>query len=116
MNLIEIAVYALVLAGPSPALCQLAEGGAVVCSNGLAARALSPTAARFSNGVTVRHEAEQFPVFSNGITSWFSSAGWLTFSNGVAVRRRSFSRYDFDTGLTCRAELPDLVDCRRLGP
>jgi hypothetical protein len=113
MNLIEVTVYALVLAGPSPALCQLQED-IVVCSNGLTARALSPSETRFSNGVSVRHAGGEFPAFSNGITSWFNGAGWLTFSNGVAVRRQSDSRFDFSGGITCRAQLPGLVECRRL--
>jgi len=116
MNLIEIAVYALVLVGPSPALCRLDDGGLVVCSNGLTARALSQDAARFSNGVTVRRDGDNFPAFSNGVTSRFSSAGWLTFSNGVAVRRRAADRYDFASGVTCRAELPSLVACRSAAP
>jgi hypothetical protein len=116
MNLIEVAVYALVLAGPSPALCQLQDNGVVVCSNGLAAQSLSPSETRFNSGVSVRRRADQFPAFSNGITSRFNAAGWLAFSNGVAVRRQSPSRYDFDSGITCRVQLPNLVECRWLAP
>ena len=112
MTLIEVAIYALVLANPGPALCRLGEPARVTCSNGLAADILSVGAARFNNGVTVRRDDDGFPVFSNGITSRLSN-GWLRFSNGVGVRRVALSRYDFDNGISCRAELPELVDCAR---
>ncbi|MBV9862174.1 MAG: hypothetical protein JO267_08490 [Alphaproteobacteria bacterium] len=116
MNLIEVAIYALVLSGPAPGLCRLGDDAVVRCSNGLSAEMLSATQARFSNGVIARHRGDEFPVFSNGITSHLGSAGWLSFSNGVAVRRRPDGRYDFDDGVSCRAALPDLVNCTRAQP
>ena len=112
MTLIEVAIYALVLGGPAPALCRLGDNAVVTCSNGLAATIMSDSEARFSNGVIVRRPDGRPPAFSNGVTSGLFG-GWLRFSNGVAVRRTALSRYEFEDGLSCRAELPELVDCSR---
>jgi hypothetical protein len=111
MTVIEIAVYAAILGGASPAVCHLEETGFTRCSNGYVAEALSTGTVRFGNGVMVRHEGNEL-IFSNGLRSWFDSAGFLRFSNGVAVRRVMDGSYAFSNGLVCRSTLPQLVNCR----
>jgi hypothetical protein len=111
MSVIEVAIYALVLGHAAPALCSLGNGNVVTCSNGLVATVVAGDEARFNDGVSVRRRGNEPPVFSNGITSRLTRAGLLRFSNGIAVKRISVGRFDFDSGISCRAELPSLVDC-----
>jgi hypothetical protein len=111
MTVIEIAVYAIVLGGGSPAICHLEDSGMTRCSNGYVAEALSSGTVRFGNGVMVRHEGTEL-VFSNGLRSRFDAAGYLRFSNGVAVRRVGDGSYAFSNGVVCRSALPQLVSCK----
>lgn len=116
VNILEIAVYAAVLAGGAPVLCHLEEDGSVGCSNGRVAQNLSVVAIRFDDGVTVARGGTALPEFNNGVQSWKGSSGWLQFSTGVGVRGLDRGTVSFSNGLVCRAELPDLVNCDRKRP
>ena len=112
MTVLEVAVYAAILGGGEPMLCRV-EGAVVSCSNGYTAQAISDAAVRFGDGVVVSRGEDGFPRFSNGVRSWFDSARWLQFSNGMAVRRTADGEFLLSSGVTCRSELPTLVNCVR---
>jgi hypothetical protein len=112
MTILEIAVYIAVLSGASPMVCHLQDSETTRCSNGYLAKALSATTVRFSDGITVHREGNAFPSFSNGLKASLGLDGSLQFSNGMVLRRTAGS-YIFSNGLTCRTELPDLINCVR---
>ena len=111
MNVLEIAVYAMVIGGPPQAIkCVESDLGGVNCTNGLAAVAGEHEAIRFSNGVKVNKNGGI--AFSNGIIAHMDSAGWLQFSSGVSVRRDSPYRFRFNTGFVCTLVERAMAECQ----
>jgi len=112
VTLIEVAVYAAVMAGGTPLFCTASDRVHVSCSSGVGAELGDGETIRYSSGVTVERDARGYPHFSDGTRSWFSSAGWLAFSNGVQIRRMDQDRYRFSSGIECQSTLPTLVECK----
>lgn len=111
MNILEVAIYAMILGGPAaPVKCVESDTGAVNCTNGLSATAGKGDAIRFSNGVTVSKASGI--ALSNGITAHVDGAGWLEFSNGVAVRRDSPSRFRVSNGYVCQLVDRMMAQCQ----
>ena len=108
MNVLEIAIYAIVIGGqPQPVggesaslKCVESEQGAVNCTNGLSASAGERDEIRFSNGIRVS-KARGINL-SNGITAHVDGAGWLEFSNGFGVRQDTRYRYRLSNGGFCQ--------------
>ncbi len=110
MNVLEIAVYAMVIAGqPQAVKCVESDMGGVNCTNGLSASMGEREEIRFSNGVKVAKTSGI--TFSNGITTHLDGAGWLEFSNKVAVRRDSPYRYRFSNGVICALVERTMAEC-----
>ena len=110
MNVLEVAVYAMVIGGqPQPIKCVESDLGGVNCTNGLAAIAGERDEIRFSNGIKVSKAAGI--ALSNGITAHLDGAGWLEFSNGVGVRRDSPYRFRFSNGYVCSLVERSLAEC-----
>lgn len=104
MNALEIAVFALALAGGTdPFICQL-QMNRVSCTNGYVASRNGQGNIEFDNGVEVLRLMDGTLAFSNGITTHWGSAGWVQFSTGLAVRRDRDGSFRFSNGLVCRAE------------
>jgi len=100
MNVLEVAVYAMVIGGQAQAFkCVETDLGTINCTNGLSATAGEREAIRFSNGVTVNKNSGI--VLSNGIRAHLDGAGWLEFSNGIGVRRDSPYRFRTSNGFVC---------------
>ena len=99
MNVLEIAIYAMVISGQPQALqCAESDLGNVNCTNGLSASEDQNGHIQFSNGVKIDKITG---VFSNGITAHRDSTGWLEFSNGLSVHRDTPYRYRIGNRLTC---------------
>lgn len=112
MSPIEIAVYALMLAGGNEPLVCTREPERIVCDHGRTA-AMVDGRIRFDDGVEVLKLVDGSLAFSNGITTHFGSAGWVKFSNGLSVRRQSDGSFKFSTGLLCRAVTDDKAVCAK---
>lgn len=113
MNVVEVAIYALVLttAQPKPFECVTVKPEGVNCTNGLAALPASNGAIRFNNGVSVLKDRDGRVRLSDGTSTFFDSSAWVTFRGEggkslVSVRRTAATRYTFSNGFTCEA-LPD---------
>jgi hypothetical protein len=117
LNVMEVAVFALVMLGANPEAftCETTEAGAR-CSHGLAAFESSNNTILFSNGVRVVKPNRNSIVFSNGIsTTHMDSAGWLQFSNGIGVRRQADGRsYRFSNDMGCVLQSPNQAACGRI--
>ena len=117
MNVLEVAVYAMVIGGLPPAIngqpqatkCVESDFGGVNCTNGLAAVAGERDEIRFSNGVRVIKTSGI--ALSNGVTAHLDGAGWLEFSNGVGVRRDSPYRFRFSNGVVCALIERTMAEC-----
>lgn len=112
LNVMEIAVFALVMMGasPQPFTCEATPAG-VRCSHGLAAFE-SQGSVLFSNGVRVVKPTRQSIVFSNGIaTTHMDSAGWVQFNNGVGVRTAGRGQYRFSNGMGCVLQSETAAAC-----
>lgn len=123
MNVLEVAVYAMVLTAqaPKPFDCYAVKPAGVNCTNGLAA---TPTGAKgdiaFSNGVTVLKDGKGGVSLSNGVTTFFDSGAWVSFKSPdgatlVSARKTAATRFRFSNGLHCetKAEEPDRAHCWR---
>jgi len=111
MNILEVAVYALVIGGPTqPVKCVESDLGAINCTNGLSASAGERDNIRFNNGVTVVKNGGI--SLSNGITTHVDGAGWLEFSNGIGVRRDSPYRFRFSNGFVCQLVERTMAQCQ----
>ena len=111
ITLMEITVYAVLLAGGNVALdCYGHDHDYVMCSNGLRASVTESDDIAFSNGILV-HRNKGFPTFSDGTKSWMDSTGAVAFSNGVHVRRMTADYFRFSTGVECKTQLPTVVQC-----
>ena len=110
MNVLEVAVYAMVIGGQSQAMkCAESDLGGVNCTNGLAAVAGERDAIRFSNGITVNKTSGI--ALSNGVTAHLDGAGWLEFSSGIGVRRDSPYRFRFSNGFICTLVERTMAEC-----
>ena len=110
MNVLEVAIYAMVIGGqPQAFKCVDSDVETVNCTNGLTASSGSGAQVRFSNGVTIDQATGRF---SNGITAHRDSSGWLEFSNGAAVHRDTPYRYRFGNGYVCQLAERGMAECR----
>lgn len=108
-SVLEIAVYAMVLAADQPRAfqCVAVQPHGVNCTNGLAAVPV-PDGVAFSNGVTVTVTPRRDLVFSNGIRIHLDSAAWAHFKKGdrvvISARRMNGrgTRFTFDNGYACQ--------------
>ena len=110
ITLMEIAVYAAVMSGSSSLTCFGHGHESVSCSNVLSAEVVTPTTIVYSNGVTV-DVSGSFPVFSDGTRNWLDSIGSVTFSTGMHVRRITVDDFKFSSGLECKTQTPEVVQC-----
>jgi hypothetical protein len=103
MNVLEVAVFAMVVLGPNqkPFNCEVSIGG-VRCSHGIAAFLEGVNDIVMSDGIKVVKSPKGELQFSNGIVAKMDSLGWVQFSNGVAVRRETSEKFRFSTGMVCR--------------
>lgn len=115
LNLLEVAVYALVLmASPEPFTCVADGVGGVNCTNGMAASPEKNGNIRFRSGVVVVKDRRNNTLsFSNGITSRMDSASWVQFSNGLSAQRDSRGGFRFNNGFLCRNSGPDMAKCEK---
>lgn len=120
MNVIEVAIYAMVLTSsqPAPFDCVAVRPSGVNCTNGLAATAPTPNVIAFSNGVQVIKDNQGRVRLSNGMTTLYDSAAWVSFKDAagntaISVRKTNTFRFRFSNGYTCEAkgEAPDAARC-----
>jgi hypothetical protein len=114
MNVLEVAVFAMVTLGPNqqPFTCEVSIGG-VRCSHGIAAFREGEHDILMSDGVKVAKSPKGELLFSNGIQAHMDAAGWVQFSNGAAVRREGTEQFRFSTGMVCRYTAIGKVACTR---
>ena len=103
MNVLEVAVFAMVTLGPNqqPFNCEVSVAG-VRCSHGVVAFKDGDNGILMSDGIKVIKSPKGALSFSNGIIARMDPVGWVQFSNGVAVRRESSERFRFSTGMVCQ--------------
>jgi hypothetical protein len=103
MNVLEVAVFAMVALGPNqqPFNCEVSIGG-VRCSHGIAAFREGANDIVMSDGIKVVKSPKGELQFSNGIVAHMDAVGWVQFSNGVAVRRENTEKFRFSSGMVCR--------------
>ncbi|CAO3434992.1 hypothetical protein [Azospirillum doebereinerae] len=121
MNVLEIAIYAMVLSAqqPRPYECVAVQPEGVNCTNGLAARNDGPHLL-FNSGVQVRKDNQGRVSLSNGMKTRFDSTAWVAFEDGggkpvVSVRKTGPLRFKFSNGYVCEAMGPagDMARCHR---
>lgn len=114
LNVLEVAVYALVLMGadPQPFTCSQSPTG-VHCTLDVVAVPGERESINFSNGVRVTKHGRGLQ-FSNGISATMDSAGWVQFSNGVGVRRVAAEQFRFSNGMACMQRSPVEASCLRV--
>jgi hypothetical protein len=116
LNVLEVAVYAMVMLGGSQQtfICEANPTG-VRCSHGLAAFPSENDSIMFSDGTRVSKDARRQIQFSNGLTTYMDSAGWIQFSNGIGFRRdtRVASRIRFTSGAMCEQVGETMARCNR---
>jgi hypothetical protein len=114
MNVLEVAVFAMVVLGPNqrPFNCEVSVAG-VRCSHGIAAFREGVNDIVMSDGVKVVKSQKGELQFSNGVIAKMDSAGWVQFSNGVAVRRETSEQFRFSTGMVCRFTAMGRAGCFR---
>ncbi|MDR3516161.1 MAG: hypothetical protein P4M00_10105 [Azospirillaceae bacterium] len=113
MNVIEVAVYALVLTKASlPFTCAPHGADGASCSNGYSATVDGDKNIVFQDGVAIEKMPDGGLKFSNGINSYWGSMGWIQFSNGMSVRRDNRGVFRFNNGMACRSLPGDTVDCQ----
>lgn len=111
MNVLEVAVYAMVLSAqsPKPFDCYAVQPQGVNCTNGLAATPVGKADIAFNNGVTVLKNAKGEVRLSNGLSTFFDSGAWVSFKapDGevvVSARRIAQTRFKFSNGLHCESK------------
>lgn len=114
LNVLEVAIYAMVLAGGDPLVCTRQEGTEemVLCSNGQVAH-MDQDRITFKKNVAVVKMADGTLVFSNGISSHWGSAGWVQFSNNISIRRNSDGTFKTSKNLVCRQLSADKATCQK---
>ena len=114
LNVLEVAVYAVVLFGNPPGgLSCESSPVRVLCNNGVAAFEDGFETITFSNGVQVSKTQNRELLFSNGVGVYMDSAGWLQFSNGAGLRRDRADRYRFVDGTICDQPAPNQARCHK---
>jgi hypothetical protein len=114
MNVLEVAVFAMVALGPNqtPFDCEVSVAG-VRCSHGVVAFKDGANDILMSDGLKVVKSPKGALSFSNGIVARMDGVGWVQFSNGVAVRRENSERFRFNTGMVCQFTAMGRVGCAR---
>jgi len=112
VNVLEVAIYALVLSGGGEPFSCEAKAEGVACTNGLGAVLNDAGNIEYSNGVQVAKLVDGTVAFTNGVKTHWGSAGWVQFSSGLSVRRMTDGSFRFSNGMSCRAESRTKVDCR----
>jgi hypothetical protein len=114
MNVLEVAVFAMVALGPNqqPFNCEVSVGG-VRCSHGIAAFREGVSDIVMSDGIKVVKSPKGELQFSNGVVAKMDALGWVQFSNGVAVRRETSEKFRFSTGMVCRFTAMGRAGCSR---
>lgn len=119
MNVIEIAVYAMVLTAsqPKPFECVAVQPEGVNCTNGLSALPQKADIIAFNNGIKVVKDKSGRVQLSDGTTTFFDSSAWVSFVNKagetfVSARRTARTRFKFSNGFTCEGlPDPDMARC-----
>lgn len=115
LNVLEVAVFALVLSGtqPQPFTCVVDGFGGVNCTNEMSASPDDKNNIKFRHGVTVVKEPGGKLSFSNGITTFMDSTFWVQFSNGVSSQRDSRGGFRFNNGYQCKLARKDTAECAK---
>ena len=120
MNVLEVAVYAMVLtlSQPHSYECVAVQPEGVNCTNGLAAKPDGPNLL-FNTGIQVRKDNQGRVSLSNGLKTSFDATAWVAFQdNGgktlVSVRKTGPLRFKFSNGFQCEAMgAADMARCYR---
>lgn len=109
MNVLEIAVYAMVLTAGQPNAyeCVAVKPEGVNCTNGLSAKADGPNLL-FNTGIQVIKDRQGRVQLSNGLQTRFDSSAWVEFQDAgkkpvVSVRKTGPLRFRFSNGFQCEA-------------
>ena len=120
MNVLEVAIYAMVLTAsqPRPFECAAVKPDGVNCTNGLAATAENPSIIAYNTGVQVIKDRRGGVRLNNGLSAHFDASAWVAFKDTggqttVSVRKTAAFRFRFSNGYTCEAMGPerDLARC-----
>lgn len=110
MNVLEVAIYAMVLISSQPKAfeCVAVRPEGVNCTNGLAALSNDPMVIRFNTGVQVIKDRRGGVSLTNGLTTHFDASAWVAFKhpNGetlVSARKTGTTRFRFSNGYLCEA-------------
>lgn len=116
LNILEVALYAMVLANGDPVTCTRQDGAEpmVLCSNSQVAT-LDGDRITFKGDIGVVKMADGTLAFTNGIRSHWGSAGWVQFTNKVSVRRNPDGSFKTNGKLLCRALSEDKATCQKEG-
>lgn len=114
LNVLEVAIYAMVLAGGDPLVCTRQDGTEemVLCSNGQVAH-LDQDRITFKGDIAVVKFPDGTLALSNGITSHWGSAGWVQFSNNISIRRNSDGTFKTSKNLVCRQLSAEKATCQK---
>lgn len=121
MNVLEAAVYAMVLTAshPHPFECVAVKPAGVNCTNGMSVKEDGPNLL-FNTGVQVRKDRQGRVSLSNGLKTRFDSSAWVTFEEQgkepvVSVRKTGPLRFKFSNGYQCEAmgNPEDMARCYR---
>lgn len=114
MNVLEVAIYAMVLSAqhPQPFQCFAVRPEGVNCTNGLAAKPGDSGAIDFSDGVRVLKGRDGQVKFSDGTTTGYDAMAWVTFraADGnpiVSARKIAPLRFKFSNGIHCETTTGD---------
>lgn len=117
MNVLEIAVYAMVLttAQPNAYECVAVQPEGVNCTNGLAAKNDGPNLL-FNTGIQVRKDRQGRVTLSNGLKTRFDATAWVAFEDSagkpvISVRKTGPMRFRFSNGFQCDAMSEALARC-----
>lgn len=114
LNVLEVTIFAMVLANGDPLVCTRQDGAEemVLCTNGQVAH-LDHDRITFKNDIAVVKFPDGTLTFTNGIRSHWGSAGWVQFSNKISVRRNPDGSFKTSKGLLCRALNDDKATCQK---
>lgn len=114
MNVLEVAIYAMVLSAqhPQPFQCFAVRPAGVNCTNGLAATPGADGAIVFSDGVSVVKGRGGQVTFTDGTTTGYDAMAWVTFRKPdgapiVSARRVAPLRFKFSNGIHCETTSSD---------
>lgn len=121
MNVLEVAIYAMVLTAsqPRPFECVAVKPEGVNCTNGLSAKADGPHLL-FNTGIQVRKDNQGRVTLTNGLQTYFDASAWVEFRDSAgkpvtSVRKTGAMRFKFSNGLICEAmgNPEDMARCFR---